>query len=539
MGMAMGMALSAAALWSGDAAPPAIVVDTEAGEVRVAAKFVNPAQVIEVFACDRTGPRHETVLEFNVTGRDLTRALTEIGCRGASYWNGTGPDAFAQNQGDRVLVLVRWEHHGEQHEHPAEGILTDGETGFPLLVRGFSFGARGAFKVEARDGVKPEGDEDSRKEDAGSDGVEISLGAKLRQTLPQSILAHPTSSVRMQRWMLAPFLDTRVVKDHRELVEKEVPVTLVLRRLRREGDLIEIARRSARRRGLAEADALYDRILPLAREIEALKTEYETLLEDLRKLITAVGSAASAEQVRQRILRGNWICARIEELYLTQYGHEEETKAAWVSRRPELSDEVREQAIDLARNGVRYEALLAQLRTAQAALDLPGFQGTPGEANLRRHLLSIDMEALELERHLAFTQANARYVDGRLHEARDDPYLRRLFQEDQARLQAFIHQLEAKRELARTEHEEVQGLLDGSWETRKAAVLSTRKRAEARLARARLEESRAELLQEIRYAESDLESNEPRRREEAGPKLQALRAKLAGLEAELKLAPAG
>jgi len=530
----LGIVLCAACALKAETQSQPLVADKEAGEVRVSAKFVNPSQVIEVFACDPTGPRHETVLEFDVKGKALTQALLDIGCRGASYWNGTGPDAFEQNQGDRVLVLVRWEHQGEKHEHPAEGILTDGESGFPLCVRGFSFGAKGAFKVDIKKDEGEDGDKETVGDSEGDDGVEITLGAAVRQTRPRPIVAHPTCSKRMQPWMLSPFLDRNVVKDHRELVEKAVPVTLILRRIRTEVELVEQARRTARARGLAGADALYDRILPMAREIDALKAEYESLLAELKRLVGQAGSPEAAGQVREKVLRGSWICARVGELYLAQYGEEEEAKAVWVSRQTEVPQELRQQTIDLVRSGFRYEPLLAGKRTALAALELPSFQGTPGEANLRRHLLATETEELELDRARALTLSNIGYIKMRLEEARDDAYLRRLFEEDHLRHLAVSRQLEAKLKLARTEREEISGLLDGSWESKKARVLRDRKQAEADLERAKKEEARAQLLQDIRYAESDLESRDPDRKSGAEPRLKDLREKLARLEAELK-----
>ena len=59
-------------------APP-LEIDRDRGEVRFPCRFVNPTRVLEVFACHRTGPTHETVIEFDVTGPAIYRAVVEIG----------------------------------------------------------------------------------------------------------------------------------------------------------------------------------------------------------------------------------------------------------------------------------------------------------------------------------------------------------------------------------------------------------------------------------------------------------------------------
>ena len=130
-----------AARLADEKANQAVVTDKEKAEVRVPCRFVNPTRQIEVFACHNMGPTHETVVEFDATGGRILAALQEIGCRSTSYWNGTSPGDFLRNQGDRVLVLVRWSHKGKKNELPAEAMLTDGETGFASFVRGFSFSA--------------------------------------------------------------------------------------------------------------------------------------------------------------------------------------------------------------------------------------------------------------------------------------------------------------------------------------------------------------------------------------------------------------
>lgn len=519
------------------AAPARIVVDRDRGEVRIPSRFVNPSRILEVFACNKSGPTHETVLEFDASRGDLARSLLEIGCRSASYWNGTSPTDFEKNQGDRILVLVRWEHGGKMHECTAEGILTDGETGFPMFVRAFSFGARGISRVEPK---KDGGEEDGG--DRGGEGVEISLGAAMRQTPTQAILTHPTCSKILQPWMLSPFLDTRVVEHHRELIEEMVPVTLILRRIKSEAELVEISRESARSRGLTEAGALYDAALVIAREIDSLKSQYEALLGKLRSALEATVPAggektakvAAGEQVEEFLKRGRWLCARIEERYLSIYGLEEAYKTAWVEKQKEMPGEVREQALVLARDGFRFEPLLARKRVELEDLDLPHPGGTPGELNLRRQCLNAEVESLELERRHVLTLANVRYVETRLEESKNDAYVRRLFEEDWLRQKAIARQYAARWKVAQTEILELRGLLDGTWEATRPEVVRVRERAQEELECGKIDEQLASLLEELRYAEADAGSLDPQRKAEAEKKLVELGARKVKLEEEVR-----
>ncbi len=526
--------LVGAKIW---AAPARIVVDADRGEVRLPSRFVNPSRILEVFACDKSGPTHETVLEFDASRADLVRSLLEIGCRSASYWNGTSPTDFEKNQGDRILVLLRWEHGGKIHERTAEGILTDGETGFPMFVRAFSFGARGSSRVEPmNDGGEEAGG------DRGGEGVEISLGAAMRQSPPQAILTHPTCSKILQPWMLSPFLDTRVVENHRELIDKMVPVTLILRRIKSEAELVEIARESARGRGLTEADALHDATLLIAREIDSLKSQYEALLGELRSALEATVPArgektanlAAGERVEELLRRGRWLCAKIEERYLSLYGLEEAHKTAWVEKQKEMPGDVREQALVLARDGFRFEPLLARKRVELEDLDLPHPGETPGELNLRRNCLNAEVEALELERRHLLTLANVRYVETRLEESKNDPYVRRLFEEDWLRQKAIASQYAARWKVAQTEIRELRGLLDGTWEAMRPEVVRVRERAREELECGKIDEQLAVLLEEFRYAEADAESPDHRRKADADKKLLELGARKTKLEEDVR-----
>lgn len=546
-------------------------IDREGGEVRFPCRFVNPSRILEVFACHNSGPAHETVVELDVSGPEIYKALIAIGARPASYWNAMGPDHFDRNQGDRFLVLVRWEHRGERHELPAESLLTDGQTEFPMLVRGFSFGARGRAPGpetapaagEARDGEEGLPGRDGTEEPANADGsaapavdeaelrairetgvpraIEISLGASLRQRPSHPLLTHPTTSRRLQPWMLAPYLDLRAVPYHRELVEKEVPATLILRRLRSEASLVEIARAEALSRGL-DAQALYAAVLPIAREIDELKGRYEALIREGRALLArgkeleargAEEKLAAAQAARQLFARGAWLGARIEERYLAWYGLEEELKVAWIEQRTDLPAELRQEAVVLGRSGFRFEPEMARREVQAAELDLPDAPGLPAEKSLRRQAAHKEIESLGIERDLALSRASHEAAAARARELAEkkEAYVLRLFEEEKERWAIEIRRHEARGALARSELAEIRGLLDGSWEARRDVVMRQRRRAERSLELTQLETRLLEALEEIRWSENDLAADDvPERQKGAAERLEAARKQ----EAELR-----
>src|SRR5690606_23301655 len=169
-----------------------VEIDRERLEVRVPSSFVNPSRQIEVFACHRTGPTHETVLKFDVDGNTLYRALLAIGCRPTDIWNATSPSDFLRNQGDRILLLVRWEENGKVREAPAEFLLEEGDTGWLAFLRGFSFSA---FDVEAYAQALREAAEAEREAaQEGADG-EAENGAA-QGALPRAPQATPRAQAR-------------------------------------------------------------------------------------------------------------------------------------------------------------------------------------------------------------------------------------------------------------------------------------------------------------------------------------------------------
>ena len=509
-----------------------IEVDRARGEVRFPCLFVNPERLIEVFACYKSGPTHETVVKFDVSGPAIYRALLEAGCRNASYWNGTSPDDFSKNQGDRLLVLVRWKYLGEETELPAEAMLLEGETGFSSFVRGFSFSARGAQR--SADGEPTSGIPVS---------VEVTLGATQRERPSYSLLSHPTNSARVEPWMLPPQIDTRALDHHRELVEEGVPATLILRRVRSETDLIAYARSAAQKAGLTDRLLLYDRLLPIAREIDALKGEYEGLLVSIRKLLsqndvekerTVEEKKALEAEGKGLLRRGHWLCTRIEERYLTWFSLEEEFKASWIEKRSELPAEVRQEALYLTRDGFLFEPKIAAKEVEIAALDLSGEGESAADRKILREALQKEIEALMLERTRRRAEAQLRVVESRLHETEaSDPYTSRLFQEDKLQLGAMLRSLRIKARIVAGEITERRRASWGSGIQRKERILRERSLDREELDIIKLEEELLKGLEDIRWLENDLESNIPERSQNAKRALQEAQKKKAELEKKI------
>ena len=508
------------------AVDPRIEIDRERGEIRFACRFVNPSRVLEVFGCHETGPSHETVVEFSARGPEIYDALLAIGCRNASWWNGASPDDFDRNQGDRLIVLVRWESGGTTREHAAEDMLTDGETGFPAFIRGFSFGAR---TPAAGKGIPR--------------AVEITLGGTNRQRAVYSVLAHPTSLPRLRRWMLPPYLDTRVVTDHRELIEKGAPATLIIRKVKSEEELLEFGREAARRRGLTERAALYEKLLSIAREIDRLKAEYEKLLGEMRSLLASPVETAGEPEKKERarsgyalLARGRSLCARIQERYLALYTLEEAHKAGWIEQAKDIPEEERSWALLYARSCFPFEARIAAKEVEMARLAGDESLG-PADRRILEQAIEKDIEALDLERLRLikeFEREDARRRAKELDPA--DAYTRRLFEEDILRARSAIAAADANARLAALAARELRAMLrPESEEDRKSRLLETEAARKA-LALAELEGKLVDVLEETRWSEGDAEGPDPERKTKARANLEELRKKKAELEEEIRRA---
>ncbi len=539
----------------------AIEIDRASGEVRIPCRFFSATRVLEVFACHRTGPKHETVVVFDARGPEIHDALKAIGCRSASFWNITGPDGFARTQGDRLLVLVRWRDAGVVREYPAEGILFDffdetADIGFPAFVRGFSFGA-GAGVHSGRD-VASSGETDSKREaepDAESDpgvelesadhsarsrtipdAVEVTLGGTNRGQPAYSLLWHPTTSPRLLPWMMPPVVNHHLVTDLRQLVEESVPVELILRRLDSEVALVHYLKQVEGRRALQARRPLYEAMEPIARQIDSRKSQLVDVAARLSKLIRPTRDATAAPPVdpgssaelRGLALRAELLTAQIEAAYLEIYDLQETYRREWVRDQKELPAPFKEHVRVLTEDGFGYEPKLARRRVELAAARVSGAQ--PEAPEIRG--LHLEMQAIEGDRDIAIVRANLAYVRRLAGELEpDDSYLRRVYSQDQSELRAEERVLVGTRRRVQSELDEVRARGASNWSLRSEAILRERARAELEIELGKVERELAKLDEEAGWAEEDLESGNPDFRAEGKKTLEELKKKRAPLEA--------
>ena len=524
----------------GEAPDVTIEIDRERGEIRFPCRFVNPTRQIEVLACHKTGPAHETVVEFDVTGEQLYRAMLEIGCRPSDYWNATSPSDFLRNQGDRVFVLLRWTWEGKERELPAEALLADGDSGFPSFIRGFSFSA---FDVDAmgrrlnrertrgeqgegqspdpgdpadgdegadadRDGdgdgdpdrddrkdgdeAEDEGESDGTEPETGDDApiripvaVEITLGAAQRQRAVFSLLSHPTTldgrpgargappTRSLQFWSAEPTVAASVIPDLRGVVETQPPATLIFRRLKSEVDVIQQARAIAKTRGVENRRDLYEHLEPVAREIDTLKALYEKHVEEIRTLLdtdlaTFFGDSGRELEHRGGMLRrrGQWLCARIQELYFGMYLEQERFKLADLRRRGEVEEETLFRVQGKVENGLRYEVEIATRERLRE------------ETALKSLILTQEIWALELERQEKSIEAELRGIARRLELMQPgEAYLRQLFLEERRKWKIALAAVGWRRALNDDLVSEAGALLDDNLAAREKSLATRRQTA--------------------------------------------------------------
>ena len=508
----------------------AVVIDKENAEVRIPCRFVNPTRQIEVFACHNLGPTHETVVEFDATGGRILQALQDIGCRSTAYWNGTMPGDFLRNQGDRLLVLVRWSHKGKKFELPAEAMLTDGDTGFPSFIRGFSFSA-GPVEGARGTGV--------------SRIAEITLGATQRERAVFSLLSHPTTlngqrgaeglapCRALQPWSFAPLVNTDQVADLPELVESRVAAEIIFRRVNSESELLRYTDSIAAGRGLAARAELYKALEPIALEIDSLKKSYEEILVGIAGLIS-LDITQLPEESRQELsarggmLRalGGWYCSRIQHEYFRLYLAQEKYRLAWLRGQKPAEDKDGAYAgiLKLAElrveSGLRYEVDIAEqeVRLAESRL--------AGEAIVQKSSL------LELDRSQRLVGHQMDDMERRRagFDPSEDAYLLKLLGEEMRRVTTAFTVLAARVELGKGFLEEIGARKDGSWAEASVCVQLRRDLAFETLYHSTLATRLLSIDENIRWEEGDSDDGE----DGVTEKEKAAAVKLAGLRKDRK-----
>ena len=511
----------------------AVVVDKEKAEVRVPCRFVNPTRQIEVFACHNMGPTHETVVEFDATGGRILSALQEIGCRSTSYWNGTSPGDFLRNQGDRVLVLVRWSHKGKKIELPAEAMLTDGETAFASFVRGFSFSAG------------PATGPDGKSARGVSRIAEITLGATQREQAVFSLLSHPTTlngqsgapgyrpCRALQPWSFPPLINTAMVEDLPELIESRRPAELIFRRVRSEVELLRYSRSIVAARGLDDRLKLYESLEPVAAGIDALKKSYEEILAEIADLIALDLSQLPEECRKDFALRGGmlqalgqWYCSRIQQEYFLLYQAQEESRLEWLrSQEPNEADREAYAAV-LKMTTQKFELGL------QTEVKVAGDESLLSANRISGEIISVDIHLAELSRVLGFTGFQLEEIGKR--EASLDPskdaYLLKLMGEEKRRFETSRAILAARHVLGECFSAESSSRRDGGWEAGSLCIRLKKNLAMETLHLAFLKTRLLSLDENIRWEEGDSDDGE----EGVSEREKAAKEKLAKLQKDRK-----
>ena len=508
----------------------AVVIDKKNAEVRIPCRFVNPTRQIEVFACHNLGPTHETVVEFDATGGRILQALQDIGCRSTAYWNGTMPGDFLRNQGDRLLVLVRWSYKGKKFELPAEAMLTDGDTGFPSFIRGFSFSAG---PVEGARGM------------GVSRIAEITLGATQRERAVFSLLSHPTTlngqrgaeglapCRALQPWSFAPLVNTDQVVDLPELVESRVAAEIIFRRVKSESELLRYTGSIASGRSLAARAELYKDLEPIALTIDSLKKSYEEILVGIADLIS-LDITQFPEESRQELsarggmLRalGGWYCSRIQHEYFRLYLEQEKYRLAWLRGQKPAEDKDGAYAgiLKLAElrveSGLRYEVDIAEQEARLAASRLAGAA------------IAQESSLLELDRSQRLVGHQMNDMERRKagFDPSEDAYLLKLLGEELRRVTTAFTVLAARVELSKGFLEEIRSRKDGTWPEASVCVQLRRDLAFETLYHSTLATRLISIDENIRWEEGDSDDGEDGITE----KEKAAAVKLAGLRKDRK-----
>jgi hypothetical protein len=233
------------------------------------------------------------------------------------------------------------------------------------------------------------------------------------------------------------------------------------------------------------------------------------------------------------LCRGQWLCARIEERYLTLYDLEEAEELSWLEKQVDLHADVREEAMALARYGFQVEPMVARREVELVSLRLPG--APPDPDGFLAGALDREIEALRFEREAGFAQAARAGAERHLKEA-EDSYTRELFQEDTMRADWQIRFFGAQVRLSRALAGEFRARHESRWEGAKGQLLKERARIEKELDILELERQLLDNQEETRWQRNDAESEFPERRAEAKEKLKDLNAKRRALEEKIEAA---
>jgi len=261
-------------------------VDKEKNEIRFPFRFVRAAQAIEVFGCSPGGPTHETVVVFDAKGSEIARALASLGVHDERFWQVGSGDDFVLTQGERVLILLRWEYCGRKREVPAEELLRRVGEDLPELIYGFSFTGR-----KAKIGDPPE--------PRVPDVVEITLGGTGRQSAVTSIFVHPTGFEGFLAAYVSPLeLNPLYAEEIEELSAHDRGGMMIVRKVTETELLDYLLGRKPAAWGLQD---VFRAQKEAAGEIDRLKTSFVRIRSELQNLLGR-GDPKLKSKVEEKLL---------------------------------------------------------------------------------------------------------------------------------------------------------------------------------------------------------------------------------------------
>src|SRR5690606_14561007 len=270
--------------------------------------------------------------------------------------------------------------------------------------------------------------------------------------------APPTRA--LQYWTLPPVVSPRTLPNLSELVRGDTRATLIFKRLNSEVELLEHARSFAPQFGEARRLPLYETLEPIAREIDQLKALYLAAVDEIRELVeldreeflveTYADLDARAELLRRR---GQWLSARIQELYFSMYLRQHELALEILPTIQGARPEEVERYRVLTESGLRFEVSIAEKERRRE------------EAALAAYRLTIEIQGLELERDRELYRAKQNEIRTRIESLSGDPsssYIVDILREDLARIDTLLGSLDLRAAYQSALREEVDAILQGN-----------------------------------------------------------------------------
>ncbi|HNR98146.1 MAG TPA: hypothetical protein PKX48_00860 [Planctomycetota bacterium] len=503
-------ALCAAAL---SPAASEIKVDAAAREVSLPFTFVDPAQAIEVFACSPGGPTHETVIIFTASGGEIAAALASIGCRPETAWALASPQDFTLTQGDRVLVLLKWDRDGEQFEAAAEDLIWRTGEDLPEFVHGFSYAGR---TIKAGDPPR----------ERIPDTVEITVGGAGRQSAVTSLLVHPSAMSFLADHVSALELNPRFADEVGRLAARKRGGTMILR-LVTETELL--AYRRARTPPIFGLEDILRAHEPLARAIDADKAAYAALGKDLEALLDTPDETARAT-VQTKLAEASLLAWRIHAAYIAMYAGEWDFQRAILEARLESFR-------GFAARGHAFLRAFAPERTKLAELRLALLRRSAPDAALELAIRRQEEElrTIQARRDIPGIEAEIAFLESRVKEEEGHAggFLLAMLKNELEKCRISLRTAQVKVERHTLAARDFALQIDGV-EAGRAELAARRAALQAELDVLQARTKLAELEDEIRWAEDDRTSDNAERRRDAEQRLAAHRKAKDTLVAEIE-----